>query len=199
MNSNEYTIHIPNEYQKMNSMPDDPKNSNAYGKQTPSLNCFITMYPISKEKAMPFDNERVVINGIHSALGDTQGLIEVKAGNTKNNKKYIYSIVKTKLEPSGIQYILTMHIDMNDYVMNLQSFFDEVGITGQREAVIMNQLLNEGKILSNMDGWMQDPYDENLKKGLLMNISGKKEYDTIFQNHPLTEERKLIHYIIENN
>ena len=48
-----------------------------------------------------------------------------------------------------------MHIDMNDYVMNLQSFFDEVGITGQREAVIMNQLLNEGKILSNMEGWMQ--------------------------------------------
>lgn len=197
--NNEYILNIPSDFKKMNSMPEDPKDSNAYGKQTSLANCFLIMYPISNEKAMPFDSEKTVIDGIHGALSEKQGLIEVKSGITANNKKYIYSIVKTKLEPSGIQYVLTMNIDMNEYVMNVQSFFNEIGMTGQREALIINKLLNEGKVSSDMEGWMKDPYDENYKKGLLMNLSEQVEYDSLFQTHPLTETRNLIKYIKENN
>ena len=198
--NNELMINIPTGFQKMNTLPEDPVNSVAYGKQTQSSNCFIMMYPINNQSAMPYRNEKKVIDGIHSVLADGQGLVEVKSGMTKNQKQYIYSIVKSKLEPSGMEYILTMHIDMKDHSVNIQSYFDETGMTGLRDTAIMNKMINEGKITSpNMDGWFKDPYDENYKRGLLMNLSENSEYDRMFPQHPLSETRNFIKYIIENN
>ncbi len=198
--NNELKINIPLEFKKMHTLPEDPANSVAYGKQTESSNCFLMMYPINNQNAMPYGNEKAVIDGIHQTLANSQGLIEIKSGMTKNQKKYIYSIVKSKLEPSGIQYILTMHIDMNDHSINISAYFDETGITGFRDSSIMNKMLSEGKIeLPSMKGWFKDPYDENYKKGLLMNTSEITEYDAMFPQHPLSETRRFIKYVIENN
>lgn len=196
----ELVIKIPDSFQILNSEPDDPDNSIAYGKQTPSAMCFIIMFPIKKENAMSFDNEKEIIDGIHGVLRENQGLVEVKTGLTNNQRKYVYSIVKTKLEPTGMQYILTTQIDMNDLCMNIQAYFDEAGMTGLRDTTIMNQMINERKINPpDMDGWFKDPYVENYKKGLLMNMSEKEEYDSMFPQHPLSEIRNLVKYIIENN
>lgn len=198
--NNELLINIPTDFQKMNTLPEDPANSVAYGKQTQSSKCFLMMFPINNQNAMPYGNEKAVIDGIHGALADGQGLVEVKSGITKNQKRYIYSIVKSKLEPSGMQYILTMHIEMNDHSINIQSYFDEAGMTGFRDTSIMNKMINEGKITPpNMDGWFKDPYDENYKKGLLMNLSENVEYDAMFPQHPLSETRNFIKYVVENN
>lgn len=198
--NNELMIEIPSDFRKMNTLPEDPPNSLAYSKQTQVSNIFLIMYPINNQQAMPYGKEKEVIDGIHRALGENQGLVEVKSGITKKQKKYMYSIVKTKLNPSGMQYVLTMHIDMNDYSINIQSFFDEVGITGMRDSTILNKMINEGKIIPpNMDGWFRDPYDENYKNGLLRNESEKSEYDLMFPQHPLSESRIFIKYIIENN
>lgn len=198
--NNDIKVNIPVNFQKLNSLPEDPKDSISYGKQTQSCSCFVMIYPISNEKSMPYENEMAVVNGIHGALGSNQGLIEVKSGITHNQKKYIYSIVKSKLEPSGMQYILTMHIDMGQYCMNIQSFFDEIGMTGTRDTAIMNKMINEGKITPpNMSGWFKDPYDENYKNGIIMNLSEKEKYDVMFPQHPLSEMRSFIKYIIENN
>ena len=198
--NNELIINIPPDFQKMNTLPEDPTNSVAYGKQTQSSNCFLMMFPINNKNAMPYGNEKVVIDGIHAALSENQGLVEVKSGTTKNQKQYIYSIVKSKLEPSGMQYILTMHINMNNHSINIQSYFDEVGITGFRDTTIMNKMINEGKITpSNNDAWFKDPYDENYKNGLLMNLSEDVAYDSMFPQHPLSETRNFVKYIIENN
>ena len=199
MNS-DLMINIPSDFQRMNTLPGDPENSRAFGKQTQSSNMFLMMYPISNQNAMPYGNEKEVIDGIHEALAESQGLVEVNTGITKNQKRYIYSIVKTKMEPSGIQYVLTMHIDMNDHAVNIQSYFDEVGITGLRDSTIMNKMINEGKItLPNMEGWFSDPYDVNYKKGLLRNESEKADYDSMFPQHPLSEARNFVKYIVENN
>jgi hypothetical protein len=46
---------------------------------------------------------------------------------------------------------------------------------------------------------MKDPYDEKFDRGILMNLSEKREYDYSFPNHPLSEMRRLIDYIIDNN
>ena len=193
-------LNIPQEFKKMNSMPEDPKDSSAFEKQTASSNCFLMIYPIDNQKAMPYENEKAVVDGIHGALTDTQGLVEVKTGTTKNQKRYVYSIVKSKLEPSGVQYILTMHIDMKDYTIDVRAFFDEKGITGGRDTAIMNKMINEGKIaLPNLNGWRKDPYDENYKRGLLMNLSEQNQYDALFPEHPLSETRRFIEYVIENN
>lgn len=199
MNSS-HKIIIPTEFMKMNSMPEDPVNSLCYGKETSLSTGFLIMYPIDVHLAMPFDNIETVINGIHSTLDEKQGLIEVRTGITKNQRKYVYTIIKSQLNPDGIQYSLTMNIDMVDYIIDIKSYFDEKGITGQRESVIMEKMIRDGKItLPNIDGWMRDPYDSNYKKGLLMNLSEQSMFDEMFPQHPLSETRNLIKYIIENN
>ena len=198
--SSKMLINIPKDFHKMKSMPKDPANSVVYGMQTQSSRCLLIMYPINSQSAMPYENISVIVDGIHRALADTQGLIEVDAGITKNNKKYVYSIVKSKLEPSGMQYVLTMHIDMNENTINIQAFFDEIGTTGLRDATILNKMVSDGEIvLPNMDGWFKDPYDENYKKGLLMNLSEQSKYDVMFPQHPLSETRSFIKYVVENN
>jgi len=196
----ELIVKIPSDFQKVNTLPEDPENSVAYIKQTESSTSFLMIYPINSQNAMPYENEKAVIDGIHRALVSNQGLIEVQSGLTNSQKKYIYSIVKSQLEPSGIQYILTMHIDMNNLSMNIQANFEEIGMTGMRDTIILNKMMNEGKVIPpNMNGWSQDPYDENYKQGLLMNMSEKAEYDVMFPQHPLSEARLLIKYILDNN
>ena len=198
--NNENKINVPISFQKLKSLPSDPANSICYGKQNQSCRYLVMVYPIAKEKSMPFGNENAVINGIHGALAEDQGLIEVKSGVTKNQKQYIYSIVKSKLKPSGMQYILTMHINMNDHSIKVQAYFDEIGVTGYRDSTIMNKMINDGVIIPpNMDGWFNDPYDSSYKKGLLMNVSESARYDTMFPQHPLSEMRSFVNYIVENN
>lgn len=193
-------INVPIEYKKMNSLPEDPVNSISYGKQTQSSDCFMMIYPIDKQKSMPYENVQAVIDGIHGVLDETQGLIEVKSGMTKNFRKYIYSIIKTKMNPSGMQYILTMHVDADECCMKIQSFCSEKGMTGFRDSSVMNMMVKEGKVtLPDMSGWFKDPYDENYKRGIVMNLSEREEYDPAFLQHPLSEARNLVKYIVENN
>lgn len=198
--NNDFRVKIPNEFFKVDSMPNDPPYSTAYMKKTEMSNFFAMIYPIYNNYAMPYDDEKMVIDQIHNTLDNEQGLIEVKSGYTCTRKRYIYSIVKTKLNPTGMQYVLTMDIEMQDYAMHIQCFGDEVGETGLRDNVILNKLVNDGSIiLPDIEGWFKDPYNPNFKKGILMNASEKVEYDRMFPLHPLSEIRDLIKYVIENN
>lgn len=197
---NNFTINVPQYFQRMKRLPDDPENSVAYGFQINTCNAFMMTYPINNKNAMPYGDEQAIINGIHGVISQGQGLIEVKSGNTKGQRRYIYSIIKSKLEPSGMQYNLTMHMDINEYALNIQVFCDEVGMTGMRESVIIEKLINEGVVkMPNMEGWFKDPYDSKFRKGLLMNMSELQEYDTMFPNHPLSILRNIVRFLIENN
>ena len=84
-------------WQKLNRLPEDPEESVSLGKATPSAYCFVQIFPIPIEKAMPYDSPEEIIEGIHKALADNQALIEVKSGLTSNGQKIIHSIVKTHM------------------------------------------------------------------------------------------------------
>ena len=186
---------VPDRYRKMKSMPDDPPYSCAYGHETEEAGCFVIMYPIPLAQAMPFENPESVIDGIHEALGDDQGLVAVDSGKTMAGLDFIYSIVKTLKEPSGVQYCLTMHLCYGQYAVQVQGFFDELGVTGMRDAMIFTQAQSEGKVEATEDGikgWNADPYDPDYSHGCLMNLSEQQEYDRWFPQHPLSEARQLI-------
>jgi len=57
----------------------------------------------------------------------------------------------------------------------------------------------DGKIGANGEGWVADPYDPTYMQGALMNLSEKEEYDEAFPNHPLSQARKIVKFLIENN
>lgn len=196
-------INFDENYQQVKSMPDDPKDSIPFMARTENADCFVMFFPIPQEQAMPFTDCTPVINGIHECLGNDQGLIEVENGKTKSGLSYIQSIVKTvDKEHPGVSYCLTLHIQFPDKVLGIQGFFNESGTTGIRDTMVYAALSESGKVKATEDGiegWNKDPYDENFTRGALKNCSEDKDFDQFFPAHPLSECRRIIKYILENN
>ena len=192
-------VHIPDYYQQVDTLPEDPVDSQAFAVETESAQCLVMAYPISQDRAMPYDNVEKVIDGIHRSHSDDQGLVEVINGVTETGRRYIYSIVKTKCEPSGVQYFLLLHIESADGNAAVQGFFTEAGTTGARDAVIYELAIREGWVkVGDMSGWARDPYDPDYSRGFLMNISEEARYDEAFQVHPLSLARALVKSIVSD-
>lgn len=191
-------LNLPLEYKVLEKFPEDPMYSVNYGKNTSNCVSFIQSHPMSARRTMDYYNVQKIINGIHQSLGDNQALIEVKAGKTNHNRQYVYSIVKTKDEPSGVQYFMLMHVAYEDIAINVNGHFIEAGMTGMRDTMIWELARREG-LASSTDNskWMFDPYDKTLKRPYLMNLSEKEEYDEMFPDHPLSQCRKFVKLTIE--
>lgn len=201
-----FTVKIPTDYQAMNKLPDDPVGNLSFMKRTQDAVCLAMYGFIPAKESMPFNSPDKVIAAIHGAMASDQGIIEVKNGVTESGKKYIYSLVKT-VGRGGIslQYFLAMHIGFfADKVFQIQAFFNETGVTGQRESAVSAILVSDGKIVLDekgqiVSGWTKDPYDETYTKGVLMNTGEDEYYDEVFPDHPLTQARLLINELIQLN
>lgn len=196
------SVMLPKEYNKVRSMPDDPPKSISYGLETEGSQVLLTVSSKARDQLMNFDNTQVVIDGIHDALKNDQGLIEVNSGETRTGRKYIYSIVKTVVPDSGVQYCLIMDICYDEYVVTLKGFFSEHGITGVRDTTVFDFMSKQNRIIlteNGVTGWNCDPYDSSYTKGIPMNCSENAEYDELFPFHPLSETRRFIRSVLENN
>jgi hypothetical protein len=201
-------IKIPDYYQKVDSLPDDPQDSTTVAMQSSNAICLVQFFPISENQVMPYKDKQAVIDGIHNSLADDQGLVQIQHGWIYSKKMFMASIVRTvKTEnghPAGVQYTLTMHAkwDKKNHIC-IRGFFDEIGTTGNRDSAIFEAAIREGVInedLSNVDEvWKNDPYDSNYRKGALSNLSEDYHYDEYFPMHPLTLCRNLITFIVRNN
>ena len=191
-------LNLPEEYNVLSKTPAAPMYCVNYAKKTANSISFIQSFPINARHTMDYCNVQKIISGIHQSLGDNQALIEVKAGKTKNNRQYVYSIVKTLNKPSGVQYYMLMHIAYENIAINVNGHFIEAGMTGLRDTTIWELACREG-IVSSIDKskWCFDPYDKTLKRPYLMNLSEKEEYDEIFPDHPLSQCRKFVKLIIQ--
>lgn len=195
-------VKIPDYYQKVGSLPEDPQDSTTCMFQSANALCMVQIFPIPEEQAMPYMDKQAVIDGIHRSLADDQGLVQIQHGWIYSKKRFIASIVKTIKEenghPAGVQYTLTLHAkwDKNSHIC-ICGFFDEMGVTGQREAVIFEAAHRDGDF--DMTNWSADPYDPDFKKGVLCNLSEDYHYDEYFPQHPLTLCRNLITHIIQKN
>lgn len=195
-------LDIPDEYHVLESLPEDPKDSISYGKDTSMSIGFIQTYPIPVSQTMPMDNNEIIINGIHKSLSNNQGLIEVKSGFTRYNKQYAYSIVKNIKNTNGVIYILTMHIMTKLQAICIKGNFEERGTTGVRDTTVFEYCRRENLIKFENDkvvGWNKDPYDENFNFGITMNLSENIEYDRSFPLHPLSQLRSFIAEVIDKN
>ena len=195
-------VKMPRRYKKVDSLPNDPPYSAAYAYRTPGAECFALAYPVPETQAMPFDDPRQVIHGIHDALGEDQGLIEVENGVTAAGRPFIYSIVKTLQKQGGVQYYLRMNIRHSHCVLQVQAFFDEMGTTGVRDSMVYLLLSRQGSVRTTengLEGWSEDPYDPNYTRGVCMNRAERKEYDSQFPNHPLSEMRTFAAELITLN
>ena len=146
------------------------------------------------------DNAQPIIDGIHECLTEKQGLVEAVVGKTQYNKLISYSIVKSARETSGMIYILTMHFKKNGKALCLKGHFEEHGVTGVRDNTVYEYAMRKKLIKEDTkEGWFKDPYDAKYTRGIRMNLSESRQFDSRFPEHPLSQLRKLIYYIIENN
>jgi len=199
-NINIMEIVFPEEFEILQSLPEDPELSVSYGKELSGSLGFFQSFPISSESAMPMDDNKNIIDGIHDCLAENQGLVEVNNGTTKNGKQYVYSIVKSAKEPSGMIYILTLHFLQGNDVMCVRGQFEEIGTTGIRDASVYEYCRRENIIKGEgSEGWFIDPYDAEFTYGLRMNLSENEVFDNSFPEHPLTQLRLLISYLVNNN
>ena len=192
---NNVSIAINDSWQMLQSMPEDPPGTQVFGTATDNCECFFIAYPMGSQSTMPFDNPQEVIEGIHVALADDQALIEVNSGGTAETRT-IYSIIKTKKQPAGVQYTLTMDVATQNGAIHLQGFFDEVGRTELRDTAVFEFMLRDGSVTNGFEGWMADPYDLNYQKPYLMNLSEREDYDEMFPAHPLSMARTFINELI---
>ena len=120
-------------------------------------------------------------------------MIQVEA-----SEDYVYSIVKSMKEPSGVQYILTYQKFYPGFILNIQAYFDEIGTTGIRDSMVYEQCRREnlvGKGDNPFEGWFKDSYDETIREGVLMNISESERFDAQFPGFPLTLCREFVRTI----
>ena len=183
---------VPDYYQRLETMPEDPPCSVALGTRMDMGTAFVICYPMSASCAMPYDDPQSIIDGIHGALADDQGLVEVAGGTTNGGLSYVYSIVKTAMGEHGLQYSLTMDLGTGDPCTHFQGFFDEGPTTGIRASVAFEMLRKKGEVGSDMTGWMRDPYDPERTTGYLANRGEAPEFDALFPEHPLSLARELV-------
>ena len=97
----------------------------------------------------------------------------------------------------GVQYFLRINV-FNDskweWAEEVDAFFGEEGTIGMRDAAVMAKYEKKPP-----EDWMEDPYDKQYLKGIRMNKSENALYDSLFPNHPLSQARMFLRYIVENN
>lgn len=191
-------LNLPLEYKVLDKFPEDPMYSVNYGMNTSNCASFVQSFPMSARRTMDYYNVQKIINGIHQSLDDSQALIEVKAGRTNHNRQYVYSIVKTKGDPIGVQYFMLMHVAYEDIAINVNGHFVETGMTGERDSIVWELACRKGFVsISDNSKWTFDPYDKNLKRPYLMNLSEKEEFDKMFPDHPLSQCRRFVEIVTQ--
>lgn len=130
-------------------------------------------------------------NSISEANG---GVVEVSL-LTVNNVPSVKTIFKFPQPERGMTYIASVTIPFENcsFVIKIQAA--EVGTTGIRDAVVLNEMLMNGEVTlgeDRLENWFEDPYNPNFKNGTLMNKSEQEKYDTEFPEHPLSVARKAI-------
>ena len=194
-------IKIPNYLERLENLPEDPSYYEIFGFWGEEFNAIVKLFPIKNQlDVMPY-SEQELIDGIHESLAEDQGLIKVEKTKTSGGNEFIYSIIKTHMKEYGVQYFVRLQMLVGNEFFELDGFFGEEGVTGQRDTVVFSQYLQNRKDKSKdpLDGWTCDPYDSTFQKGLLMNLSEEQYYDRYFPNHPLTKCRELVKFVKENN
>lgn len=114
----------------------------------------------------------------------------------------LQSITKQLQPQGGMIYIGSLILPFRDFSYVVKVQCAEWGVTGVREAAVLDALLGSGQIdLDQMGdggeipGWAQDPYDAGVKTPLMRNLAEDPRYDAQFADHPLSRARAVLRQV----
>jgi len=125
-------------------------------------------------------------------INPSMGLVETTVV-TLDGIPAVRLIIKVPQDPSGVIYLGSFTIPRRDFSYVLKFQCNPESVTGVRESIILNNLLETGEVTiasgGNLDGWNADPYDPQAEGEALMNRSEEPQHDSLFPNHPLSRLR----------
>lgn len=202
LNGSKIKILLPDGYERLKhknvlkGIANSISNAEAgYRKTVSTSDNIVMIFKTTPDKAMNPDDVQGLIDGIHNSLSDSQGIIEARNGETKRGYKYIYSIVKTLLEPSGVKYYLRLNLFCENEIIEVQAEFTEINMTGTRESACVEFARRAGLVdvfKDGFEGWTCDPYDPGFTKGKLKNLAEKEGLDGLFPENPLSQAHEFL-------
>jgi hypothetical protein len=116
------------------------------------------------------------------------GLIEVSRGQV-GPQPLVRTLFKLPQQPTGMGYVGALTLPFRDYsyVVKVQAW--EAGMSGLRESLVVEKLMQAGQLQITDEGyadWFADPYDPYYTLGTPMNRAEHPEYDDLVPEHPLT-------------
>jgi hypothetical protein len=190
------TLRLEDRWKPFRTRPGDPADAQAIGyKFTDGTIGVVNIHATPPEVALPLDRQEVIDNLRGSP---DAGLIDVGLARTASGIPYIYSLMKIRQEPSGVQYNLTLQLS-GEHRLQIQGNFLEGDVTGIREAVVYEiamsrNMLSEPTEDDPTGGWAHDPFDHSTA-GFVMNISELPDFDERFPSHPLSMARELLRVV----
>lgn len=143
-------------------------------------------------------NDKVIRDFYRAQLAPANGgLVQVDIVDIKGIAG-VKSIFKIKQQDAPMVYLASITLPFENYSFVIKIQAIESGITGMRDAVILNKLIASGEVQikgQETEGWFADPYDDSHCCGILMNKSEQQLYDSDFPDHPLSVNRSLIEQI----
>ena len=114
----------------------------------------------------------------------------------------IRTIIKAPQQPTGMTYLGSLTFPFRDFSFVIKVQCLERGITGWREATVLDELISSGEIIIDehtqqgpSPGWAPDANDPAFVSGFTGNRSEEPKYDKQFPTHPLSKARLLLHHI----
>ncbi len=171
----------------------------------------MSMYASPQNDVMQFNQDERTISEIHKAgLDGNSGLLELQSLTTSHEINIVYRLVKHLISDdvgNNMSYILTIDVyGDNKDIWRIQVVTASSNLLDVRNSAVRQQFMEDKGIslisgdqkqLNITTGWSYDPYDSNFTKGILMNLSERREYDDLFPNHPLSVTRRILKEIIE--
>jgi len=118
------------------------------------------------------------------------GLIYCETFNHRGVSGYEAIAKLPKPEEDGVDYYYFMNIHnfVDDRIEQLRLTIKELGVTGVREAVMMQPLLDilEGDMDKFISYTRQDAYNPTYSEGNVRNASEMEQFDALFPFHPLS-------------
>lgn len=193
-------IQMPEEWQLGDRLPEDPIGALTYAKITADSANLVQIARLDEKKTMPLDDVQKIIDAEHASIQENTGLVEARIGKTQYDKRYAYSIVRVLLKPHGVAYVLNLHLYKDHQAVSITGRFTERGVTGRRETTALEFCIRKGWVKKETyEGWVEDPYDKEFKKGSPSNLSELPYFDGSFRTHPLSELRGLIQDLLLYN
>lgn len=162
----------------------------------PQQSALIVLHFFDKEPDLPTAKDLDYLKKFYRniAAASNGGVIETDIINL-HNIPCVKTIIKIPQQETGMAYIASITIPFENcsYVVKIQA--DEIGITGMRDALILDRLHKAGEVEieeENIKNWFEDPYDPDFRQGTLMNQSELEKFDPEFPEHPLSVARSLI-------